>query len=135
MKSLASHAFKRSIVALLLLAMTFATAGPAYAYGKSFIRIKNETDKYVWVTVYSKPSGLYTKTVGAWCIAPNTYDDHGVTAEIKEVRTEVSAVGCQHLPMLLDRTWDVQAREINPQNDVVFVGFVKHISGVYIFTH
>ena len=125
---------KRLIAALVLLAMPFAMAAPAVAYGKSFIRIKNETDKFVWVTVYSRPSGLYTKTVGAWCIAPGAYDDHGVTAEIKEVRAEVSAGGCQHTPMLLDKTWDVQAREI-VNNDVTFYGFVKHISGIYIFTH
>lgn len=125
---------KRLIAASLLLALTFVTAGAADAYGKSFIRIRNETDKYVWVTVYSKPSGIYTKTVGAWCIAPGAYDDHGVTAEIKEVRAEVSAGGCQHTPMLLDKTWDVAAREIT-NNDVNFYGFVKNAGGILIFTH
>jgi len=127
-------AMNRSIAALLLLAMAFAIPVPASAYGKSFIRIRNETDKYVWVTVYSRPGGLYTKTVGAWCIAPKAYDDHGVTAEIKEVRAEVSAGGCQHNPVLLNQVWDVAAREI-VNNDVTFYGFVKDAGGVLIFTH
>lgn len=125
---------KQLIAALLVLAMAFAIPTPASAYGKSFIRIRNETTNYVWVTVYSKPVGLYVKTVGAWCIAPKAYDDHGVTAEIKEVRAEVSAAGCQHLPVLLDKAWDVAAREI-VNNDVTFYGFVKNAGGILIFTH
>jgi hypothetical protein len=125
---------RRLVAASLLLAMIFATAGPASAYGKSFIRIKNETDKYVWVTVYSRPSGIYTKTVGAWCIAPGANDDHGVTAEIKEVRAEVSTGGCQREPRILDKTYDVAAREVH-NNDVEFYGFVKNAGGIIIFLH
>ena len=37
--------------------------------------------------------------------------------------------------MLLDRTWEVLPREINPQKDIIFYGFVKNAGGVYIFTH
>jgi len=56
------------------------------------------------------------------------------TAEIKEVRAEVSASGCQHLPMLLDKTWDVAPREI-VNNDVTFYGFVRYAGDVLIFIH
>jgi len=129
------NALRNSVAALLLLAMAFAAVAPANATDKSYIRIKNDTDKYVWVTVYSKPSGLYSKQEGAWCIAPGAPDDHGLSAVIKEVRVEVSAGGCQRTPMVLDKTWTVMAREINQYNDLNFYGFVKLTGGFYIFTH
>lgn len=124
-----------SIGAVLLLAMTFAAVAPADASGNSFIRMRNETDKYVWLTVYSKPSGGATKTIAAWCIAPGVKNDnHGFVGEIKEVRAEVSAGGCQHNPMLLDKTWSVPASDI-VRNDVNFWGMVKYAGGVLTFSH
>jgi len=61
---------KRLIVALLLLAMTFATATPADASGKSFFRIVNGTDKYVLITVYAKPNVVFESFYRSWCIVP-----------------------------------------------------------------
>jgi hypothetical protein len=126
---------KRSIVTLALLAMAFAVAAPAIAGGESYIRTHNETGKYVWITVYSKPMGLYSKQEGAWCVKPHSFDDHGLRVVIHKVRAELSDVGCQHEPRYLDTTLTVEPREIGRYNDITFAGYVQLRDGKLMFTH
>jgi hypothetical protein len=126
---------KRSIVALLLLAMTLAMATPAdsTATPRTFFRIHNGTDKYVLITVSEKPNVVFKGYFRPWCIVPYANDVHEEAADIADVRAEVSAVGCTHTPKLLDKHLAVQPR-YDPNGVVNFAGVVQHAGGVYTFT-
>ncbi len=125
---------KRSLVTLALLAMAFAVASPAIAGGESYIRTHNESNKWAWITVYSRPMGMYDKIEGSWCVAPHSFDDHGLRAVIHKVRAEVTQAGCGH-PVVLDRTLTVEPREIGRYNDITFAGYVKNSGNGYTFSH
>jgi len=79
--------------------------------------------------------GLYSKQEGAWCVKPNSFDDHGLRVVIHKVRAEVSDVGCQHEPRYLDTTLTVEPREIGRYNDITFAGYVQLRDGRLMFTH
>jgi len=97
------------VVVCALLALLTGTASARHF--ESHIYFQNNSDAFVWVTVYTtdhtgfdgrKFVPLPGKAIGAWCVAPGKYDQHGVTARIYEVRAEISRDGCQRLPVLVN---------------------------------
>jgi len=95
--------FRSALVATCAAFMLFSSVALAARY-ESHIYFQNNSDAYVWVTAYERNTdiipGQMGKTVGAWCVAPGKYDQHGVTARVNEVRAEVSAGGCQRTVVL-----------------------------------
>ena len=69
------------------------------AKGESHIYLDNTSDGYVWVTAYRNSD----KTTGAWCVAPHTFDKHGLRVPTEEVRFEISRGRCQGHPVLFNK--------------------------------
>ena len=100
----------RSIVAALIVLATATGVASAKQVWESHIYFHNKSDAWVWVTAYTgdhigfdsrKFVPIPGKAIGAWCVAPGAYDQHGVTAHIYEVRAEVTRnSNCRHPVML-----------------------------------
>jgi hypothetical protein len=89
---------KLSALALCaLLFVTFATRTALAA--ESHIYTDNKSDAYAWITAY--PGASHSGALGAWCVPPGKYDQHGLTTHVTDVQIEVSSTGCQHNPIIL----------------------------------
>ena len=84
-----------ALCALLLGAFGAGTASAA----ESHIYTDNKRDAYAWITVY--PGASHSGALGAWCVPPGKYDQHGLTTHVTDVQIEVSSTGCQHNPIIL----------------------------------
>jgi len=126
---------KRSIVALLLLAMTLAMATPADAVTTHY-RIHNGTDKYVLIIPFQGPSIIAPTSLPWWCVAPHADYAHDVVttgATIVGTRAEVSAGGCQHTPILLN--WYLPGpKSVDADGTYHVFAVVGLAGGVYTFT-
>ncbi len=96
----------RFLTAFLLLFALVANSGRPAGAGtlESHIYTKNDTNVWVWVTAYQVYGPGVSKIMGAWCVGPQSFDHHGLHANIREVRFEITKNhGCAH-PVLLDKT-------------------------------
>jgi hypothetical protein len=124
LEALIKHIITAFITASLFMSVAFAPA-PALAWTpKSFVYTQNNSDAYVWITVYGASSGVLaafpqaatvigqalTKSQlrgtiqGSWCVAPGALDKHGLSTQIYSVRAEVMSPAAKHCahPVVLD---------------------------------
>jgi hypothetical protein len=76
----------------------FQNVGNQVVNPESHVWTKNDSDTWVWITVYNP-----VKISGSWCVAPHTLDKHGLKTTLLKVRAEVTHSGCRH-PVILDKT-------------------------------
>lgn len=122
MKNVSIALFSAIIFAIAALVPT-----PALAWTpKSFVYTDNQSDTYVWITVYGNATTAASAMAqlfpgvgqvltnaqiqgsiqGAWCVAPHSYDKHGLSTQLFDVRAEVmspASKNCAH-PVVLDST-------------------------------
>jgi hypothetical protein len=131
------HRFARATnVALLALVVVAAAAAPALARSpkESHVYFKNNTNSYVWVTAYDGNYSLGTKPqLGAWCVGPHKYDQHGLNAEVGEVRAEVSTAGCQRHPVLLNELRGFPFHTGYDSNTMTY--YVHYTGGKYVYNN
>ena len=110
----------------------------------------NESDAWVWVTTYGLAGdptsfkgflSLYAQQgqmiasgqikgsiQGAWCVKPHSFDKHGVTALIYDVRSDVTKANCAH-PVMLDRTMRFAGIDMPGKAQQEAKPGIMHISG------
>jgi hypothetical protein len=92
---------KYLLMALCALVLSAFGAGTASA-AESHIYTDNKSDAFAWITVY--PGASHSGALGAWCVPPGKYDQHGLTTYVTDVQVEISHKGCQHNPVILKTT-------------------------------
>jgi len=122
------------VTALLVAAGSASSAARADTPNESHVYFKNDTSAYVWVTAYDGNYRLATKPqLGAWCVGPHAYDQHGLHAEVGEVRAEVSATGCQHDPVLLNELRGFPFHTGHEKNTMTY--YVHYTDGKYVYNN
>ena len=97
---------KRILISAVALCLLMVGAFGSVSAGslESHIYTDNRTDVWVWVTAYNVFGPAVSKIEGAWCVAPHSFDKHGLHEAIREVRFEVTKNHrCGH-PVLMDKT-------------------------------
>jgi hypothetical protein len=113
-------------LAAFLLSGLIGTGVPAGAReDQSHVYVDNSTpDAWVWVTAYTR---TFSKSAGAWCVAPGEQDRHGLKADVAEVRVEVTHKNCAH-PVILDQ------RAGFPKDALTMQYHVRGSKGQYTFS-
>jgi hypothetical protein len=96
----------------------------------SFIASRNDTDWYMWVTVYRyNPWSLNFRTAeGAWCVAPHQRDEHGLHTVLAEVLFQWSPGRCQTEPYKVSHQWSFDNCKGNRWEYV----WVSNPQGIYL---
>jgi hypothetical protein len=82
--------------------LTLSSTMPARAATESHVWVQNDSDKWAWITVYQDTNesimGHKFDEVnhGAWCVAPHTFDKHGLRTGLSRVSAEITQKNCAH---------------------------------------
>jgi hypothetical protein len=80
----------------------FAATSAADSDYEGHVYVDNRADVGIWITAIGLTKNSTVHNVGAWCVRPKTFDKHGLSADIRNVRGEVAHGGCQAHPVILD---------------------------------
>ena len=88
---------KRLFYVVAALAVILAPVLPVRAEEnpESHIVIFNRSDAWVWITAYDALDKA-EHNAGAWCVGPNSNDQHGLATPVIAVRAEVTSRDCRH---------------------------------------